>query len=310
MSLDAVVIRDMVEEPLLDVPMRITSTGILYVKGQFIEETRSYEPTFPPIPAPVDSMSYDDFNSYDAFLDLNGLNSGSNEWDNTTPLAAYVAGVNYASITNLDYFNEYNPHTSLYQTMSGGGEGGWSGSYDYYGITNYTNIRAIDEFEEYTVDTPISESNLGRGDQAYPAWSGSWSGVTFYERVLAWDDFETYTVDTLLSGSNDQQDPRYQEFTGAWLGVNFYEGIYVYDNFSTYETGSNVSGSDDNPDSRYVGFSGPWIARAPQWIGIKPYEDFNSYTIGENIEGLDYTSSIYPYWTGPWVVRLDVSGSI
>ena len=42
MSLDALVVNDLIEDPTLTVPMKLTHTGSLYVSGQFIEFTRSY----------------------------------------------------------------------------------------------------------------------------------------------------------------------------------------------------------------------------------------------------------------------------
>lgn len=81
-----------IEDNTLSVCMRLSNNGILRIRGEYIEEDRTVIiPPSPPIPTPVGNITFDDFDSYTALISLNGLNSGSNEWDNTTPLVAYFA---------------------------------------------------------------------------------------------------------------------------------------------------------------------------------------------------------------------------
>lgn len=43
--LDSTITSDLIEDPLLSVSMKLSKTGVLSVKGQFIEDTRSYSNT-------------------------------------------------------------------------------------------------------------------------------------------------------------------------------------------------------------------------------------------------------------------------
>ena len=179
----------------------------------------------PPIPAPVASMSYDDFNSYTALVLLNGLNSGSNEWDNTTPLAAYFSRESWAGIKEWDDFNSYTVDSSLSASLAGSGSEEWSGSYDYYGREAYTGIKATDQFYGNATGSTISGSNLGTGSNL-SGWSGSWISRTdkFLYGIKVYDNYNSVTIGQDVSGSS---------------------GFYLYNNTwaDNWDTRLNVSGS-------------------------------------------------------------------
>jgi hypothetical protein len=206
----------MVEDPLLDVPMRITSTGILYVKGQFIEETRSY---MPPIPSPSGSITYDDFDSYFVNIALNGLNSGSNEWDNKSPLAAYVASEGYAAIKAGDSLGEYTDGTVLTASnMIMGGFGWWSGSYAFNGYDNIWSV-TYDTFEFYDADTFINGSGSYVENTTLRRWTGGWIGRRQIFGMVSHDDFELYSADSDLSGSGETPNVLWP-WNGNWTSRN------------------------------------------------------------------------------------------
>lgn len=160
MSLDAVVVGNLIEDSSTSIQMRSTSNGVLTVKNQFIEQqqhsakmvltptgdlysrffievgTTSSIPPIPPIPEPVGSITYDDFKSYVPLTLLEGLNSGSNEWSNITPLTKYVTkGITFIGIQEWDDFNSYAEGSSLNPSLTGAGGGMWSGSYNYISNT-------------------------------------------------------------------------------------------------------------------------------------------------------------------------------
>jgi hypothetical protein len=120
MSLDAVVIRDMIEDPTLDVPMKITSNGTLFVKGQFIEATRSYVIPFDPSPCSMDmsgSYAIDTFDCYTAEEVFSLPNAGtgwSGLWDIST---------NYAQSVATEFFN-YTSGSITGDSINGGT--GWN----------------------------------------------------------------------------------------------------------------------------------------------------------------------------------------
>jgi hypothetical protein len=216
-SLESLVVYDMIEDPTLTVPMKLTSMGVLYVKGQFIEYTRSYY--YPnPVPAPVGTMSFDDFNSYANLALLNGLNSGSNEWDNTTELAAYFAREAYIGIKEWDDFNSYASGSLLSASLAGSGTGSWSGSYDYYGRVPRIGIRVLDTFESYVTESSVNGLVGGTTNNQGIPWIDPWGGRSVWYGIQALDTFATYASGSNVSGSNDQQDSRYQNFSGPWDG--------------------------------------------------------------------------------------------
>lgn len=170
----------------------------------------------PPIPAPVASMSYDDFNSYTALVFLNGLNSGSNEWDNTTPLAAYFSRQAYNGVWTADDFSGYSVDTVLSASLVGSGSNEWSSSYDYYGREAYYGIKATEYFEGYSTGSTVSGSNLGSGSNLY-GWSGSWDTreTKYLYGIKVYDDFSTYTLDQPVSGSDGYP---YEKWNNTWSG--------------------------------------------------------------------------------------------
>lgn len=266
----------------------------------------------PPIPEPVGTMSFDDFKSYTPLISLNGLNSGSNEWNNTTTLAAYFVSASWKIILAQADFKPYTTGTTIIPSLGGSGSGLWDNTYDYYGAYTFRGTTGFDDLESYSVDSLLSGSEGGISQSVSVGWSGAWWTDTSWRAIRALDTLETYVVGDPLSGSNDQQDPRYQDFSGAWWTQTSVRGVKVYEDFSTYDTSSDVSGLNDQPDSRYQDFTGPWITRTGVF-GIFSYDDFSTYATGSNVEGLNgtYSSSYATYtWAGPWIVRLNVSGSL
>lgn len=170
----------------------------------------------PPIPAPSGSLTFDDFNSYTALDLLNGLNSGSNEWDNITSLAAYFSREAFIGIKEWDDFNYYTTGTSLSASMPGSGSEEWSGSYDYYGRESFISIKATDTFDTYTLGTSISGSNAGSGSNLW-GWGGAWDTreQDFLWGIKVFDNFSTYTVGLTISGSGGAP---YAKWNNTWTG--------------------------------------------------------------------------------------------
>ena len=242
MSWDAAVVIDMIEDPSLTTPMKLTSAGALSVKQQFIEETRSYsmkmalttlgnfyarnvfevgtaDSPIPPIPAPVGTMSFDIFDYYtpDVFLDI--LNSGSNEWNNTTPLAAWSARTAYSGIKEWDNFTTYTVSSSLSPSLAGSGSGAWSGVYDYYARYTYKGTKNFDVLDGYTTGTFVSGSAGGLKFDNTP-WTPAWNGRSIWYGIKAYDNFSEYTLSLEVHGSGSQPDPRYQSFSSNWSARN------------------------------------------------------------------------------------------
>jgi len=252
MSLDAAVAIELVEDPTLTVPMKLKPQGNLYVKGQFIEETRSYnampstvkmaltkdgdfytrffielgmpEMPIPPIPPPIDSMSFDTFDYYPPNVLITGLNSGSNEWNNKSPYAAYYGKENFAAIQNTDKFELYVENTIISTSMAGTGSGTWSSSlYDYAGREVVHGIMVADYFNRgYTIGAEVTASDTGWTSSII--WIGSWEARTNDIGIKAYDDFTAYNIGDFVSGSNANPNFRYPYFTGPW-DARTYSGI-------------------------------------------------------------------------------------
>ena len=262
-----------IEDNTLTVYMRLSKDGVLRIKGEYIEEDRtSITPPPPPIPPPVGNITYDDFKSYTSLISLNGLNSGSNEWDNTTPLAAYFAREAFVGIKEFDNFNDYAADTSLSSSLTGLGSGSWRNTYNYYGREAFVGIKEFDNFNDYAADTSLSSSLTGLG-------SGSWRNTyNYYGReafvgIKATEYMEGYSVNDNVNGLNLGSGSLggIWGWDGAWVSRTdkFLYGIKVYDDFSTYSVSSNLNGQNGYP-----------------------YEKWNNT------------------WNGAWVVKLNVNGNI
>jgi len=210
---DAVVTGYMIEDPLLPVKMKLNTGSILYVKGMFIEETRSYTTgsPIPPIPSPSGSITYDDYESYIPLALLNGLNSGSNEWANITPLTNYAARIIFFGIKSWDNFDSYTPGASLNLFLIGSGSGAWVGN-NYYGRGTFIGIKNQDNFITYVAGANISGSSGGSD------WTTIWDGRSMYSGIQAFDNFELYSAGADLDGSNAYPYGQYVKFSGPWSG--------------------------------------------------------------------------------------------
>lgn len=214
MSWDAVV-ADLVEDPTLTVPMKLTSDGVLYVKGQYIEETKSY-PGF--IPSPVGTMSFDLFDYYTTNALIQDLNSGSNEWGGTTYLARWFGRTGFAGIQEYDILDSYTAGTRLSASMPGGGVGLWSGSYNYFGRPAFYGIKTFDDFSSYATGSSISGLIGGYlyGDTSVPWITEKWETRILYYGIRAYDNFSLDQTGSNITGSNSYPDSRYTNFVGPW----------------------------------------------------------------------------------------------
>jgi len=208
-----------IEDNTLTVYMRLSKDGVLRIKGEYIEEDRtSITPPPPPIPPPVGNITYDDFKSYTSLISLNGLNSGSNEWDNTTPLAAYFAREAFVGIKDFDNFNDYAADTSLSSSLTGLGSGSWRNTYNYYGREAFVGIKATEYMEGYSVNDNVNGLNLGSGSLGgIWGWDGAWVSRTdkFLYGIKVYDDFSTYSVSSNLNGQNGYP---YEKWNNTWNG--------------------------------------------------------------------------------------------
>lgn len=200
--------------------MALTADGNLYAR--FFIELGPMEVEItpnPPIPPPTGSITFDDFESYATSASLYWLNSGSNEWDNKTALAAWVARTaSYANIREWDNFTTYTVSSSLSASLAGSGSGPWSGVYDYYGRYAWNGIKYFD-YMVYTASTFICGS-MGGEMWNNETWAEPWLGKSIWTGTKAYDNFSTYVVGNPISESNDQPDPRYQDFSSPWTGKN------------------------------------------------------------------------------------------
>ena len=168
------------------------------------------------IPSPSGSLTFDDFDSYTDAEELDGLNSGSNEWDNTSPLAAYFARESFYGIKEWDDFNSYAADTSLSASMPGSGSPEWSGSYDYYGREAFFGIKMQEYFKAYDTGSTVSGSNAGTSSVVW-GWNGAWNSrtTTYRYGIRLYEDFSTYTIETSVSGSDGYP---YEKWNNVWSG--------------------------------------------------------------------------------------------
>jgi hypothetical protein len=165
---------DIWEDPTLSVKMKLSADGVLYIRGQFIEATRSYIDPIPPVSG---SITFDLFNTYTSLARLNGLNSGSNEWNGVSDFTFYVSRESYWGLKAYDTFESYVSGTHLSSSTGlQGGSGSWSDLHAYFGKPSRWGM-ALDTFEYYTAGLAISGS-ASLTEPGADLWRGSWIVAT------------------------------------------------------------------------------------------------------------------------------------
>ena len=169
----------------------------------------------PPIPAPSGSLTFDDFESYTLDSLLAGLNSGSNEWDNTTPLAAYFAPATYIDIQATDDFENYTVDTIITGSNSiQSGSGLWNDEYPYQGHDSVWGY-FYDSFSEYETGSALNGSGSYLNTSTRRKWAGDWVARRLETGITSFDDFSLYTTGSLLSGSGYTPRPDWP-WNGNW----------------------------------------------------------------------------------------------
>jgi hypothetical protein len=168
-----------------------------------------------PIPPPSGSLTYDDFESYNENDLLEGLNKGTNEWNNITPLAAYFAPEAYLGIRDKDDFELYIENTIVTSSnMIQGGTGDWLNTTVYYGYDNvwsYTH----DSFVYYPEGGLLNNTGSYIENTTRRKWTGDWITKETNTGIQSWDNFTLYTTSTILSGSGETPDSRWP-WNGNW----------------------------------------------------------------------------------------------
>ncbi len=194
-------------------------------------------PTPPePIPAFSGSVLFDGniigaINTYDSGSYLNGLNSGSNEWNNVTPLASYVANIHFITVMAND--GNIAGDISNYSSASllnglNGGNLVWDSAYDYVAAFTYYGVKAYDSptliFNLYETGSYNNISGgYSIGIENGGEWVSSYLDITLEIGVQGFDRISGsyYIMGTEVngSGSNYISDERYLTFTGSnWIG--------------------------------------------------------------------------------------------
>lgn len=213
----------------------INREGTLYVWNEIVEASslnneyrhsrdgKIYANTFiegyPSIPIyPSGSRTYDDLNSYSSGSFLDGLNSGSNAWNNVTPYAAYFAKDCFRVM--YDRLDEYASGSSLTSSLIGLGYGYWkNNNYPWYGRQSYTYNEILDAFD-YVTGSLLDGQGGGTIQELYISWSLPWVAETHtMYGIKAYENFTEYATGSNLNGQDGISDAKWTAFSGSWRVV-------------------------------------------------------------------------------------------
>lgn len=152
MSWEAVVVRDLWEDPTLPVKMKLSPDGVLYVRGQFIEETRSYS-------SPVKMALTADGKLYSRFFIELGQPATPFDYTSCSMVLTASFTGSYAGDTFDCYVNG-----SIVNDLAGGN--GFTGN--WVDIPLYVAISGMDTFESYSSGSAVNGLSDGTD------WGGNW----------------------------------------------------------------------------------------------------------------------------------------
>ncbi len=297
------------------------------VAARFFKETGSVLPVPPPSGTyfPVFRFTTSDpvtMSYYTSGSELNGLNSGSNEWSAVTPDAAYVSHQSYRRFIATDSFYNYVSGSILTGSNVIGGEGSWVNIYSYFGSYTYRGLKIYDIMNLYSQNTILSSSiTTLSGGVSYDnmslkntgSWNRSWYGRNLFGGLKIYDTMNLYSQNIILSSSitsltggfslNDISFENTGSWNGSWYGRNLFGGLKIYDMMNLYSQNTTLSLNTTNLTGGFslndISFentgtwNGSWYGNELR-LGIKAFDNMLLYINGTYANGSG--SNLYNQW--------------